>query len=241
MEHGNITWFFSCLIGFSAFLYRIQPKIFSVLTQISKNFVGLSHASRIWSVMEFENLGFFIACHQVPMVWVLIDADSLLLIFIQSEKNKSVWLFKTIGCPNHEIFSTKNRKNDRKWSILRYDFVKIPVFNLKKWSRIKLNSLYGALKSHLRSCLRKIEKMTHFWLWKELIPELKFWPHYEVNRRPYRPYENFVLQPSMDHGPSNSRVSSTMNYLNRNLLMDTVLTVSSHIWNNFLTKPAYVR
>ena len=58
----------------SPFLYRIQPKIFSVLTQISKNFVGLSHASRISSVMEFVKLGFFIACHQVPMVWVLIDA-----------------------------------------------------------------------------------------------------------------------------------------------------------------------
>lgn len=58
----------------SLLLYRIQPKIFSVLTQISKNFVGLSHASRIWSVMEFVKLGFFIACHQVPMVLVLIDA-----------------------------------------------------------------------------------------------------------------------------------------------------------------------
>lgn len=58
-----------------------------------------------------------------------LGADRRLVIithFYSEWKNKSVWLFETMGYPNHEIFSTKNRKNDHQWSIPGYDFPKIP-------------------------------------------------------------------------------------------------------------------
>ena len=113
----------------SFFFYRIQPKFFSLLTQILQNFFQLSHWTRILSVIEFDQLGFFIAYRHNPRVFVLNDIDSSLLIFVQRENKKVFDYLKQQDVPIMKYFSTKNRKYDHERRFPRYYilyFLEIP-------------------------------------------------------------------------------------------------------------------